>query len=95
MKKIKDIGKLMTLSGGALAGIMLVILARSFTSVPDGASPSDLAEAIKPWNVFASLGLFTLFVGLILWIVGWIFGRHNKTKVRMSNYEGSLDSTVK
>jgi len=82
----------MTFLGGLLAGIMLIILARSFSSVPDGSSATALVEAITPWNIFASLGLFALFVGLIFWVVGWFFGRHNEKNQQLSNIEERLEA---
>ncbi len=95
MKKLKNIGKFMTLGGGLLAGLMLIALIRAFSAVSDGSSPAVLAEAITPWNLFASLGLFVLFVGLILWVVGWFFGRRNKRNQRLSNIEERLESVEK
>ena len=95
MKKLKNIGKLMTLGGVLLAGVMIITLARSFSAVPGGSSPTDLAEALTPWNLFASLGFFVLFVGFILWVLGWFFECRNRKNKQLSNIEERLKAVEK
>ena len=90
MNKLKYIGKLMTCGGGLLAPIMLIVLARSFSAVPEGASPTVLAEAITPWNLFAAIGGMIFILGLISWIVGSFYGRRNRKNKQWNDIENRL-----
>ena len=87
MKKLKQIGKLMTFGGGVFGAIMLVVLYQSFAAVSDGPSATVLAEATTPWNLLAAIGLLIFIAGLILWISGWFFDRRNRKRAKITEIE--------
>lgn len=72
MKKVKKLGKHMTLGGGVFTVVMLITLYLSFIKLPDGTSHGPLAEAIGPWIVCSLLGILIFISGLILWCIGFI-----------------------
>lgn len=78
MNKLKRRGMIMIAAGGLFAAVMCVGLFRSFSAVTDGSTATELAAAVAPWNLAASIGAVIFFTGLVVWIVGWIRGRREQ-----------------
>lgn len=62
----------MTLGGSISTVVAIFILYFSFINLPGDASHGPLAEAIGPWMLLVAVSILTLFLGIILWIVGYI-----------------------